>query len=212
MDKALDRTLEDWRADPTDADIIAGLRAEFLVLQAISGHSPVKAVDQLARSVANLLDRLHDGTVDPTPEAVSLVAEAVSHLPGIDDQVESDVAVPSVSLVERIDAFASGLAGVPIDTDPPAAGNPGDPPLLTVRHDGVRVSPGSFDSSPSSTAPAAAVPAALAAVADRLRCLVDTLTTMADGNPDPEEIEHLARRLAATADLVQRLKSAVSRP
>lgn len=212
MDKALYRTLEDWRADPTDADNIAAMRAEFLVLQAVSGHSHRKAADQLARSVANLLDRLHDGTVDSTPEAVSLVAEAVSHLPGIDDEVESEVAGPSASLVERIDAFASGLAGVPIEADTSPAGDPGDPPLLTVRYDGVRVTPGSFDSIPTSTAPAAAVPAALAAVADQLRFLIDTLTTMADGHPDPDEIEHLARRLAATADLVQRLKSVVSRP
>ncbi|MYD96483.1 MAG: hypothetical protein F4X98_03730 [Gammaproteobacteria bacterium] len=212
MDKALDRTLEDWRADPTDADTIASMRAAFLVLQAISEHSHGNAADQLARSVANLLDRLHDGTVDPTPEAVSLVAEAVSHLPGIDDEVESEVSGPSASLVERIDAFASGLAGVPIEADSSPAGDPSDPPLLTVRHDGVRVTPGSFDSIPTSTAPTAAVPAALAAVADQLRFLIDTLTTMADGDPDPDEIEHLARRLAATADLVQRLKSVVSGP
>ena len=165
----------------------------------------------MAWSVANLLDRLHDGTVDPSSDAVSLVAEAVSGLPGIDEDIESDVAGRIGSIVERIDAFSSGLAGVPIETDAPPEGNPGDPPLLTVRHDGVRVTPGTFDSIPDSTARAPAIQTALAALADRLRFLVDTLATMADGDPDPDEIERLARRLAATAGLIQRLKSVVSR-
>ena len=212
MDEALGRTLEDWRADPADQDTIAGVRAGFLVLQAVAGHSRSKAVNQLARSAANLLDRLHDGTVDPTPDAVSLVAEAVSCLPGIDDDIEPEVAGRFGSLVERIDAFASGLAGVPIEADAPSQRNPGDPPLLTVRHDGVRVTPGSFNASPTPTAPAPAIQAALAALADRLRFQVDRLATMADGDPDADEIERLARRLAATADLVQRLKSVVSGP
>ncbi len=212
MDEALAPILEEWRADPADPDAIAGIRAGFLVLHAIAGHSRSKAVDELARSVANLFDRLHDGTVDPTPDAVSLVAEAVSCLPGIDDDLESGVVGRFGLLVERIDAFASGLAEVPIETDAPSQGNPGDPPLLTVRHDGVRVTPGSFDASPTPTAPAPAIQGALAALADRLRCQVDTLSTLAYGDPDPEEIERLARRLAATAGLVQRLKSAASAP
>ena len=135
--------LKPWLAslvrDPNDAIALAQVQAAFDTLLAASSAGEI---DQLPRAIQNLLRRLTDGTIAPNMAAAKLLAaEACS----TSTDVDSDDAL---QLIERLDAFASGLGDVPVDSEP-VPRRRSEPPLLTMREDGSRVLPGTFDATPS---------------------------------------------------------------
>ena len=214
---ALAPILERWRADPADREALAGVRAEFLVLQAATAHLGAARVAELTRPVSNLLDRLREGTLGPSADAVALVGDATAWLDdfaALADGIGTFDGSRFGALVERIDAFASGLAELDFDRCETLPVTPNEPPLLTVRDDGARVTPGSFDSEPSADALAQGllpVVEALQAVVDRFRTQLESLEAVAQDTPGTGgKLRRLAGALYGTADQIERLKDTLS--
>ena len=228
MDGAFTEELEPWLAclvhDPSDAVALAQLHAAFKALLAGSDEA-----GQLPRAIEHLLQGLVAGTVAPNMAAVELLVDACSALTGADADRE-------LQLVERLDAFASGLGDVPMDLEPAPARAP-EPPLLTIREDGSRIVPGAFDAEPIATgqaeealaldqpptspqaenvvhdepAPPAQTPATAAEIVAALEPAVDRLATQVGtlellAGP---ELERLANDLASNVAEVAQLKDAL---
>ena len=131
--------------EPSHAGALAGLRAAFADVRAAAGVGPV---GELARSAENLLGVQLDGWVPPTALAADLIRQAALGLFALDAGQRADLA-------ERMDAVASGMGSLSLDSLPPRPQAP-EPPLLTEREDGSLVSPGMFaDVAPDDAAYAA---------------------------------------------------------
>lgn len=186
-------------ADPGDLTALEELR---------TGVGEADVDSRLAPAIVNLVDRLLDGTVAPDARTAALLAEACLVPSGASAERRSQ-------LIERLDLAASGMADVLLGTadapfDEPAAG---EPPLLTVRHDGTRVTPGSFDVdavvetahvAPLATAVGHIVDAFDTAV-DRLRGQVGTLDLLA-----AVELRRLVGEFRDTAEEMGRLKDSLA--
>jgi len=212
----LESIVEEWRADPADAGSLAVVRAGFLVIRAIAVSSGNEQANQLSRAVSNLLDRLDEGTLEPSEGATGAVADSAAFL-GARAQA-GDEALDRVrlgDLVERLDALASGLTE-PLDEHRSTVVTPGEPPLLTLRDDGVRVRPGSLGTQTRPNGPADGLPLALTmdaldALAGCLREQIADLHALRERSPDDaERRRRLAGRLHATARLMEALKNPLS--
>lgn len=193
--------------DPADVQALTALRAVFATCLASSDRD----VAQLGRSVVYLLERLVDGTVAANDHSTALLDDAGAAL-------AEDASTDCLELVERLDAFASGLGVVAVDADA-AKVDDQEPPLLTVREDGTKVVPGAFGADPSGIAADAtealsalpedespeAIAAALAAASERLQTQLGTLDLLAGA-----ELRRLAADLAATARHIERLQQALA--
>ena len=186
---------------PDDGAALADL-AEACRRRLAADALPPESLD-LARSVENLLGRLLDGAVAPTAATARLLGEAWSSF-----------ATPEKTrfgnLMERLDLVASGMDAELDDRSPQSAPRPPEPPLLTVRHDGARVTLGAFEDPPASH-PADAQPrpkeyaetdpaTMLACVVARLRRQIEALQAAA--GPD---LAPLASELSATVAEVDQL-------
>ena len=227
MDGAFTEELEPWLAclvhDPSDAVALAQLHGAFETLLAGTDEA-----GQLPRAIEHLLQGLVAGTVAPNMAAVELLVDACSALTGADTDRE-------LQLIERLDAFASGLGDVPMDLEPAPARAP-EPPLLTVREDGSRIVPGAFDTESTATgqveeasldppptppqpengvhdepAPPAQTPTTAAEIVAALEPAVDRLGTQIGtlellAGPD---LERLANDLSSNVAEVAQLKDAL---
>ena len=144
MDDALVDEWEPWLAclvhDPGDAVALEQMQA---VCDALLAVPPPGEIGQLLRAIQNLLRRLTDGTAAPDMAAAELLVEACSALPDVDS-------ARALHLIERLDACASGMGNLPLDSEP-APHAQVEPPLLTIREDGSHIVPGAFDA-PADTA------------------------------------------------------------
>ena len=198
MDEGFAEELEPWLAclvhDPSDAVALEQLHAAFKAL--LEGTDEA---GQLPRAIEHLLQGLVAGTIAPNLAAVELLVEACPALSGAD-------AARELQLVERLDAFASGLGDVPMDDLEPAPDRRPEPPLLTIREDGSAITPGAFDAEPAAQSPMAAaeIVAALEPAVDRLGTQVGTLELLA--GPD---LERLASELSSNAAEIAELKDAL---
>ena len=145
----MDLAIAAWRDEPGDRRALPGVRAELLARCASAIQSGAGDVGELLRAAVNLMDRIGEGTVEPNEAVVAALGDAVGRLgdprramgSGVDD------------LLERLDAYASGLTDFEFgEARAPRREAPAEPPLLTVRHDGVRVRPGAFEANPDSSA------------------------------------------------------------
>ena len=200
---ALTRAVALWRGDPGDPGTLAGTRAAFLVLQLDAILAPAERVGELARSVSNLLDRIGEGTVEPNGAVVDAVSEAVDRLPYLPD----DAPGAADDLLERIDAYASGMTDMEFDSTQATEGAD-EPPLLTVRDDGVSVTPGMFDASDTANAQERyelpIIAAAVQAIGDQLGGQLDALKAIADAGAGGE-LRRLAKELRATLATIEGL-------
>ena len=187
-------------ANPSDLTALEELRV-------IVGEADIDP--GLAPAIENLVDRLLDGTIAPDAKISTLVAEAC--------MAASDASPASLDdLIERLDLAASGMADVLLDAPGGSRVAPtvNEPPLLTVRHDGTLVTPGSFDLDAvvetARSAPAAISVThfvdALASAVERLRSQVGALDLLAGA-----ELEHLVGELAETAAEMERLQDGLRR-
>ena len=208
-DRATDAAIAAWRRRPQDAHALAGVRALLLAcranaIQAGAGGVGDHARD-LARSVCNLLDRIREGTVDPNESTIGAVADAAGLLgnltQGLDD---ATVGI----LVERLDAYASGLTGLELEDSQDRGERLGnEPPLLTVRHDGARVTPGSFDVASETEdlgSELAVLLDAWEAIALQLHGQVTAVRAI-DMDGANRRLRRLAESLQTTVDTVERL-------
>lgn len=210
-----------WAAQPGNVKALRRLRAEF------EAAATVPAAE-LAAAAVNLIERIADGSVAATASATRLLGEAWAGL-GDPDELRR------VALVERLDAYASGLGDeVPPETDDrPASATP-EPPLLTIRADGTSVLPGTFEPAPAAdpapapvadTGPSAQEPTAAAAsgqglaAVDQLRAVatalevacgqlaaqIGTLELLAG-----EDLQRLASELSATSSAIERQRRALA--
>ena len=204
--------LADFVRQPGDADALQLLRDTLA--------KRIAPERTLTASVVNLLDRMLDGAIAVDDATVGLLAEASNGLTADDESAY-------LSLVEQLDAIASGVPGSSFETEGPldwladanesaqadAASN--EPPLLTVRHDGTLVRPGAFEPSAEpdlETAPAHREPpvglvelaTALEAAAVRLNSQTSTLNLVAG-----PEMQNLASDMSETAKDVSDLAGAL---
>ena len=210
---ALDRVIAAWRSEPGDRRALAGVRAEFLARYASAIQSGAGGIGELLRAASNLMDRVGEGTVEPNRAVVAALGDAAGRMGDSTHAMGRGVD----ELVEQLDAYASGLTDFELGGALPSTrAVSAEPPLLTVRHDGARLKPGSFE---ATSAPGEVSPSELpvlvdawAAVGDQLRGLMESVRSLADTNGDPEmrrvsitlegvvaTIEGLNRTLAAYA-------------
>lgn len=204
--------LADFVRQPGDADALQLLRDTLA--------KRIAPERTLTASVVNLLDRMLDGAIAVDDATVGLLAEASNGLTADDESAY-------LSLVEQLDAIASGVPGSSFEAEGPldwladanesaqadAASN--EPPLLTVRHDGTLVRPGAFEPSAEAdleTAPPYREPpvglvelaTALEAAAVRLNSQTSTLNLVAG-----PEMQNLASDMSETAKDVSDLAGAL---
>ena len=202
---AVDAALAAWREDPGDIRTLAGVRAALLATHASAVQTGVEGIGELVRAASNLIDRVGEGSVEPNAAVVTAFADAVGRIADPNRTVERTVD----ELVERLDAAASGLSDLEFSDDrqakEPASGQP---PLLTVRHDGVQVRPGSFeaDAEPSAPPPSE-LPILLdawVALGEHLRGQLESVRSLADANADPE-LRRLHIALQGSVEIIERL-------
>ena len=209
-DRGMDLAIAAWRGKPDDGGALAGVRASMLASHAnaiqaeAGGETGREPLRELARSVCNLLDRVREGRVDPNAAVVDAVAGAAGLLA---DPTASANDAAVGDLAERLDAYASGLTDLEFE-DSRGPGEPAsnEPPLLTVRHDGVRVTPGSFDTAPGAGDQADELPVlvdAWQAVAVQLRGHLRSVRAI-DQRTDAK-LPRLGDELQAAVDTVERL-------
>ena len=210
----MDLAIAAWRRKPEDVHALAGVRAVLLACRANAMQAEADAVGDLsrdlARSVCNLLDRIREGTVDPGETVVDEVADA-ARLLGDLTHPPDEAAVGT--LVERLDAYASGLTDLEFEGAPDRGERLGnEPPLLTVRHDGVRVTPGSFDAASQTEeggSELAVLLDAWEAIAVQLRGQL-TAVRANDMDSTDRKLRRLAESLQTTVDTVERLNQVLA--
>lgn len=200
---AMDATIAAWRSDPGNRRAVAVVRAGLLARYANAVQSENPGVGELARAAANLLDRVGEGTVEPSLAIVDALADAAGRLGDPEGAGAID------HQVERLDAYASGLTELEFDDAPNRGESVRDgPPLLTVRHDGVRVTPGFFEAaSDAGGTDASELPIlidAWEALGECVRGQLEPLRTAAENHADPE-LRQLAGNLQGVVDTIDRL-------
>ena len=216
----MDRVIAAWRGDPGDRCALAGVRAEFLARCANAIGSGTGGVGELLRAASNLMDRVGEGTVEPNEAVVAALGDAAGR---IRDPARV-MASGADELVERLDAYASGLTDFEFGEPLPSRNSvPAEPPLLTLRHDGVRVKPGAFEEksepsageregpAPRKREPGEVPPSELPilvdaweAIGDHLRGQLESVRPIADANADPE-LRRLSIALEGVVETVERL-------
>lgn len=206
----MDWVIRAWRGDPADRRALAGVRAEFLARYANAIQSDAGNVGELFRAVFNLMDRIGEGTVQPNEAVVAAIADAAARTGDQTHATASGVG----DLVERLDAYASGLTDIEFGEALPSRELAlGEPPLLTVRHDGVRVKPGVFE---ATSAPGQVPPSELPvlvdaweAIGDHLRGQLESVRSLADTSPDPE-LRRLSMALQGAVETIERLNQTLA--
>ena len=198
---AMNLVVAAWRSDPGDLRALTGVRAEFLARYANAIQSGAGDVGELFRAACNLMDRVGEGTVEPNDAVVAALGDAAARIGDPTQALGSGVD----ELVERLDAYASGLTDFEFGEARPSSQTvPAEPPLLTVRHDGARVTPGSFG---ATSAPHSELPVlvdAWAAVGDHLRGQLESVRSIAGPNADPE-LRRLSMALNGVVETIERL-------
>ncbi|MCY3623077.1 MAG: hypothetical protein OXH68_15390 [Gammaproteobacteria bacterium] len=201
----VDEVIAAWCSDPGDRCALAGVRAEFLARYASAIQSGAGDVGELLRAASNLIDRVGEGTVEPNEAVVAGLDAAAGR---IDDPTHAMAASGVEELVERLDAYASGLTDFELGEARPSRGTvAAEPPLLTVRHDGARVKPGSFEATSPGEVPPSELPVlvdAWKAVGEHLRGQLESARSIAGTNADPE-LRRLSIALQGVVETVERL-------
>jgi len=103
--------LPQWAADQSQEECLTEVRRAFHTLKGSGRIVGANIIGELAWSVENMLNRVIDGTVEPTDQFTAVVDEARALVPGLRDAFEAQEA-PSLDAVaavmESADVLASG--------------------------------------------------------------------------------------------------------
>ncbi|HUO67761.1 MAG TPA: Hpt domain-containing protein [Gammaproteobacteria bacterium] len=106
------RQLPMWTADLRNSEALIAVRRSFHTLKGSGRMVGAQLIGEYAWSIENLLNRLINQTVEPTPGMVEFVATAASALPELIEQLE--VGLPPKTdvhlLMKQAEAFAEGDA------------------------------------------------------------------------------------------------------
>ncbi len=109
--ETVDDWLPAWREDLAHEESLGEIRRAFHTLKGSGRIVGANVIGELAWSVENMLNRLIDGTVTPTPQFVSVAKQARELVPVLKDAFESQAApdMGRVGLImEMADILASG--------------------------------------------------------------------------------------------------------
>ena len=106
------RQLPTWTADLRNSEALIAVRRSFHTLKGSGRMVGAQLIGEFAWSIENLLNRLINQTLAPTPEMVEFVATAAKALPELIEQLE--VGLPPKTdvhlLMKRAEAFGEGDA------------------------------------------------------------------------------------------------------
>ncbi|HEX7036871.1 MAG TPA: Hpt domain-containing protein [Pseudomonadales bacterium] len=108
---AVDEQLPEWEQNLADEHRQTEIRRAFHTLKGSGRMVGANVLGEMAWSVENMLNRVLDGTVPPTPEFVAVVREARALVPLLKQAFERRVApdmAPVARLIEQADVLASG--------------------------------------------------------------------------------------------------------
>lgn len=109
--ETVDETLPRWRESLADEETLTIVRRAFHTLKGSSRIVGANVIGEMAWSIENMLNRLIDGTVEPTEQFVTVVIEALELTSYLRDAFETQTApeMDAVArLMERADVLASG--------------------------------------------------------------------------------------------------------
>ena len=112
-----------WQADRTDADSLAEFRRGFHTLKGSGRMMGATVVGELAWSIENMLNRVIDGSIDPTDALVSLVERVVALLPSTIAAFaeKQQILSPDIqSLMDEADCYSRGESWTPVEPPPVA--------------------------------------------------------------------------------------------
>ena len=113
-----------WQADRTDADSLAEFRRGFHTLKGSGRMVGATVVGELAWSIENMLNKVIDGSIDPTDAQVSLVDRVIALLPSMMAAFaeKRQWLSPDIqSLMDEADCYARGESWTPIELPPTAS-------------------------------------------------------------------------------------------
>ncbi len=104
------RFLPLWADRPEDSDALISVRRSFHTLKGSGRMVGAQLIGEFAWSVENLLNRVINQTLDPTPALIAFITEAAAVFPQLIEQLEADVAPQAdvQRLMKRARAFAEG--------------------------------------------------------------------------------------------------------
>ncbi len=121
-----------WRANPDDRDALITVRRAFHTLKGSGRLVGAQVVGEFAWCYENMLNRVIDGTIEPTPALLGLLDESLEVLPGLVEQLRGGPGprVDLQALLERAHRIARGEpveppAFAPVAEEAAAAGEAG---------------------------------------------------------------------------------------
>src|SRR5690606_11351069 len=104
------RFLPIWAERPEDTDALISVRRSFHTLKGSGRMVGAQMIGEFAWSIENLLNRVINQTLDPTPSMIEIITEAADVFPQLIEQLE--VGIPPRAdvqlLMKRAEAFAEG--------------------------------------------------------------------------------------------------------
>jgi chemosensory pili system protein ChpA (sensor histidine kinase/response regulator) len=108
----IQRQLPVWSADTQNSEALIAVRRSFHTLKGSGRMVGAQLIGEFAWNVENLLNRLINQTLEPTPPMIAFVAEAAKALPQLIEQLEIGLP-PKVDvhqIMKQAEAFAEGEA------------------------------------------------------------------------------------------------------
>jgi chemosensory pili system protein ChpA (sensor histidine kinase/response regulator) len=104
------RNLPLWTADRANSEALIGARRSFHTLKGSGRMVGAQLIGEFAWSIENLLNRLINQTLEPTPSMVAFITEASAALPQLLEQLEigKPPKVDVQLLMKQAEAFAAG--------------------------------------------------------------------------------------------------------
>ncbi len=81
--ETLNELVPEWQADPSDEDRTTTIRRAFHSLKGSGRMAGANEIGEFSWQVENMLNRILDGQLEPTPAVTGLVAEALTALPSM---------------------------------------------------------------------------------------------------------------------------------
>ncbi len=145
--ESIRRNLPAWTADRTNSEALIAARRSFHTLKGSGRMVGAQLIGEFAWSIENLLNRLINQTLEPTPSMIAFITEASGALPPLLEQLEIGLP-PKVDvqlLMKQAEAFAEGdpdaasltgqslrIATSPAAAAPPESASGMDPVLVDI--------------------------------------------------------------------------------